>query len=107
MTDADDGRRLSVRVGEVVTLQLSESAGAGYRWDASPVDADVVDVRRERYEKAREGLGSAGRAIWTLTAKSPGTVRVQLVHARPWESPAAASRTFVVTLQVVARAQER
>jgi inhibitor of cysteine peptidase len=100
LTDADDGRRLSVRVGDVVTLQLPESAAAGYRWTASGVDSAVVEVRRVGYEQAQGGVGSSGRAIWTLTAKSRGTVRVALEHTRPWESPAAATRSFTVTLAV-------
>jgi inhibitor of cysteine peptidase len=100
LTDADDGRHVGVRVGDVIMLHLPENAAGGYQWSASHADASRVDVSRERFDTVNQATGSAGIAVWKLTAKLPGTARIELKKSRPWEDAKTASQTFVVTLDV-------
>lgn len=98
LTETADGGRFRIRVGDVVTLHLSENAAAGYRWTVSDSDDVRVEVRRRGFELPNPAVGSAGVAVWTLTPKSAGTSHVTLKKSRPWEPPSASSETFTITL---------
>jgi len=100
LTDADDGRRVGVRVGDVIMLHLTENAAGGYQWRTTHDDPARVDVRRERYDTVNPATGSAGITVWKLTAKAAGTTRIELKKSRPWEDSASAAGTFTVTLDV-------
>jgi inhibitor of cysteine peptidase len=100
LTERDDGRRVSVHVGDVIMLHLPENAAGGYQWSASHADAARVDVSRERFDTVNQATGSEGIAVWKLTAKLPGTVRIELKRSRPWEGSRPATETFAMTLDV-------
>ena len=100
LTDADAGRKVSVRVGDVIMLHLPENAAAGYQWRTSHDDPAHVEVRRERYDTVNASTGSAGIAVWKLTAKLPGSARIELKKSRPWENTDTGAQTFAITLDV-------
>ena len=101
LTETADGERIRVRAGDVMTLRVSENAAGGYRWTVAEGDDEHVAVTRRGYESTSSAVGSAGIAVWTLTAKSPGTSRITLKKSRPWEPPDAVGQTFTITLDVV------
>jgi len=103
LTETADGGRFRVRAGDVVTLHLPENAAGGYAWTVAEADEARVDVVRRRYESTSPAVGSAGVAVWTITAKSAGTARIALKKLRPWEPSSAGAGTFTITLDVVNR----
>lgn len=99
LTEADTGGRFTVRVGDTITILLSENSAAGYRWTISSLDETRVAVTSQSYQAASAAVGSAGTTVWKLTAKRPGTTRVELKKSRPWET--AASERFAVDLEII------
>ena len=89
-----------MRAGDVATLRLSENAAGGYRWTVVEGDDAHVAVARRGYETTNPAVGSAGTAVFTLTAKSLGTSRIALKKSRPWEPADSASQTFSITVNV-------
>jgi len=101
LTETADGERIRVRAGDVVTLRVSENAAGGYRWTVAEGDDEHVAVTRRGYESTSPAVGSAGIAVWTLTAKSHGTSHITLKKSRSWEPADKASQTFRITVDVV------
>jgi predicted secreted protein len=101
LTQAQDGSRLTVRAGDVITLHLPENSAAGYRWTVSSLDETRVAVESQSYQPVSAAVGSAGTAVWMLRAKRAGTTRVELKKSRTWEPADSAVERFAVELDIV------
>jgi inhibitor of cysteine peptidase len=100
LTEAQNGARLKVRVGDTVMVSLSESAGTGYRWMVVSLDQAYVRIAEQSYQSTSTAIGGSGVAVWRLTTTRPGRTRVELKKARPWESGEAKSQHFAIDLEV-------
>ena len=101
LTEAEHGQRVTVTVGDTITIALSESSAAGYRWTAVSLDETLLTLSDHAYEQTSEAVGGAGAAIWKLTAARPGRTRIELLEARPWEQDHSKDQRFRVDLEVV------
>ena len=102
--DVDVPEQLILRVGQSKALRLPGLGTAGYRWE-SLVGSDVVEAQ---WHRGFEGSGGSQAApgvsapeTVTLTGLRVGTTTVELVQARPWESPDAALQRRRITVTVV------
>jgi predicted secreted protein len=100
LTESDNGAHLTVRTGDTVTLHLSESSGAGYRWTAVSLDETRVSVEAHDYQAKSSAVGGAGTALWRLRAKLAGKTRVELKKSRPWESAESPGERFAIDLDI-------
>ncbi len=100
LTEAQDGTRVQVHVGDAIEIRLPEIAAAGFRWTVTSLDRARVTVVNQHYEPGRPGVGSAVTAVTTLAAKASGKARVELAKLRPWE-PGSASGRFAVDLEIL------
>lgn len=100
LTEGHEYDTISVRVGDVITIRLSENAGNAYRWKISSLDSSLIGVNRQDYESTSTAVGSAGTAVFKLDARLPGTTRVVLKKARSWDPPESASEHFVVDVHI-------
>ncbi|MBB2891886.1 protease inhibitor I42 family protein [Flexivirga oryzae] len=108
MSDRDDGgvdvpEQLTLRVGQSASVRLPGLGTAGYRW-TDHRDSDAVDATWQRgFDGAdtRRAVGMSAPETVTLTGRRPGTATVDLVQARPWESPDAALHRQRITVTVV------
>lgn len=100
LTEAQNGRRVAVRVGDGITVSLPENAAAGYRWSIASLDESRVAVESQQYRPASDAVGSGGTAVWRLRATAPGATRVELKKSRPWEPDTSASERFAIELDV-------
>ena len=101
LTDAQNGGQFTVHVGDTIAISLPENSAAGYRWSVASLDETRVAVTSQRYQATSTAVGSAGMALWTLTAKAAGTAHVALKKSRPWEPAEAATERFEVDLHIV------
>ena len=101
LTEAENGGRFTVRVGDTINIHLSENSAAGYRWTASSLDELRVTVKSHGYQATGAAVGSAGTTVWRVSASQPGTARVELKKSRPWEPADSASERFAVDLDIV------
>jgi predicted secreted protein len=101
LTEADDGGRVAVAVGDTIALALPDLASGGYRWTITRLDRDHLALEDEAHASGSEAIGSSGTARWRFRALRAGVTRVELTRARPWETSGQSSR-FTVTLDVTA-----
>ena len=97
LTQADDGGRLAVAVGDAVVVSLPERATTGYRWEPQ-VDPDALRVESAEPVADAEPRGAPGERVVRVVALRPGEAALRLVLKRSWEAEAA--ERFEVALDV-------
>lgn len=90
LTEADNGRQITVRPGDIVTLTLASNPTTGYSWQVMEIDAAIlVQDGDPEYKQSpgSEGLvGAGGTETFRFKAVSAGTTSLNLGYMRPWES---------------------
>jgi predicted secreted protein len=101
LTEAKNGAHFTVRVGDAITIHLSESSGAGYSWTAASLDHTHLTLEHHGYQPRSAAVGGAGTAVWRFRARLAGTTRVELKKSRPWEPADSATERFAIDLDII------
>jgi len=93
LSEADNGKSLAVKVGEVIEITLPGNPTTGYSWVSALTDKDkalLEEMGEPAYtaSSTTEGnlVGSGGTYTFTFKAKAAGTAVIKLVYERPWET---------------------
>lgn len=100
LTPAQNGDHLTVRVGDELVVSLPEGGSTGYRWTVASLDTKRLRMESEKYEPGSRAVGSAGTAVLRIRTTAPGSTRLELKKARPWESSTSAVEHFAVDLDI-------
>ncbi len=95
LTEADDGRAITVAAGQPLVLRLAENPTTGYRWEA-PAGVGVVG---DAYRPGVGGAGSGGERVFTLSAGATAQ-QARFALSRPWGG-GAPERIFTLHLRPV------
>jgi inhibitor of cysteine peptidase len=105
LTEAADGKTLSVPVGATVEVRLPGNPTTGYSWELAEIEGDAVEqvgkieFRSRAHRRGMLGVGGTFRATFKATKAGTSTVTIQ--YARPWEKDKPPEKTFRVTVQAV------
>jgi inhibitor of cysteine peptidase len=106
LTDADNGKAVTVKAGDTVQVILAGNPTTGYSWSTTLSDKDAA-VLQQRGEAvyAQEStdpslVGGGGTFAFTFKAAAPGQVVLKFDYARPWETGGAPIQTYSVTVTV-------
>jgi len=104
VTEADNGKTLSLGHATTVTITLAGNATTGYSWAVTKMEGTALEQAGEiQYtpSRARPGMaGSGGTSTATFRAVKAGTSTITLAYARPWENGQPPAKTFQVTITV-------
>jgi inhibitor of cysteine peptidase len=100
VTQEDNGRVVSVKVGDTVSVRLPENPTTGYSWAIASIDAKRLEADAPTYQGGGVGLGTGGTRTWRLVARAPGRTRLGLKRWRHWEGDASVVERFAVTLDI-------
>lgn len=100
LSERDNGRRITAKVGDELRVSLSEIASAGYRWDVANYDAERLEMLGATGRYAGSATGSAGSADFRFRVIAPGSSILVLQYGREFE-PAPLGR-FAVTVDAAA-----
>lgn len=103
ITQAQNGHAFTMRVGERLTLQLSENPSTGYTWAFASLDETRLEIESSSFSSDSAAVGSGGSETWILRARAPGHTRVELKLLRPWEGETSVIERFAVALGIEAR----
>ena len=103
ITDADNGKQIAVKSGDLVTLTLVSNPTTGYSWQVMEIDnAILVQDGEPEYKQSAgsEGLvGAGGTETFRFKVVGSGETALNLGYMRPWESVQPAE-TFKVQVVV-------
>jgi inhibitor of cysteine peptidase len=101
LSEQDDGRRVSVAVGDTVEVRLPENATTGYRWAPEATDeARLQPLAQSGDYPATAQVGSGGYAVFRYRVRKAGEATLALTYRRSFETAGSGIRRFTATLDV-------
>jgi predicted secreted protein len=99
--EADNGKTVEVKTGNVIEISLPGNITTGYNWVVDPADLTILTQEGEPEYKAESDLVGAGGMI-TLKFKATiaGQETLHLVYRHPWEPEMTPEGEFEVTMVV-------
>lgn len=101
--ESDNGGKVTLAVGEELTLTLESNPTTGYSWQLRELDSSVLALQGdvEYNSEAEEGVvGAGGVEIFRFTAEGPGRIMLSLQYLRPWEEGIAPEEVYSVEIVV-------
>ncbi|MFO1434779.1 MAG: protease inhibitor I42 family protein [Candidatus Competibacteraceae bacterium] len=101
LTQADQGKSITLQPGQTLVVELPENPTTGFRWAIARNDEETLALRKSDYKPAAGvGVGGGGRRTFTFIAKKPGSVVLQFKNWRKWEGDSSVTRRFGVIVDV-------
>jgi len=102
LTDTDNGKDISLKVGDRLVITLPGNPSTGYSWEVNTVDVAVLSqVGDPQFVSDNTGLvGAGGKLALTFDAEKGGITSLVLVYHRPWETDVAPLQTFKIQVTV-------
>ena len=101
VTQAQGGREIALKVGNILQIELPGSGGTGYSWLAEETFAPYLKLMDQTTRQLQEGrLGGPVMQIWRFKAQKPGATEISMAYYRPWEGVGQAKDHFHIKLRV-------
>lgn len=101
LVESDNGRTVSVRLGEQLRLSLPENATTGYRWAIDRIDGAFMEALSPEPHYTAAGVGSGGSVAFVFQGRKVGTGEIALKHWREWEGEGSVTARFCIHVQVL------
>jgi len=102
ITEADNGKTVSVNAGGIVVVDLPGNPTTGYIWQVTANNESILLPMGYSFTPDADAPGAGGMEQFRFNAMAPGTVELALASSRPWETDMPPTATFAVTVDVVA-----
>jgi len=105
ITEADNGKNISLKNGETFYLKLKENPTTGYSWELN-LSQGFTNVSDNYYppESSKDNkqpiVGAGGVHIWEIKAVAEGSQPVKGVYKRPWENITGTEDTFLLNVEI-------
>lgn len=104
LTSADNGKAVTLSVGDPLVIRLTANHTTGYQWVVVQDGGAVLKQTGEseyQLDPAGPGIvGSGGEEIWRFKAAAAGEATLKLGYQRPWEKGAEPAQTYSVRVTV-------
>jgi inhibitor of cysteine peptidase len=104
VTDADNGRTIALKKGNVMQLTLKTNPSTGYGWQSVSAPAAAV-LKLDNHYLTLENPADGGKAgapeieYWIYSAAGAGSTSMELAYRRSWET-VPPLKTFKLTITV-------
>ena len=98
----DNGRNITLKVGEVILIELERSGSTGYEWYLHESYKENFELVKEDTEPSNERglLGAPVVRKWVLKVIKKGRADIKLYLYRPWEGEDKAVDAFTIKVQI-------
>ncbi len=106
LTEADNGKAVTVGVGDEIQVVLAGNPTTGYSWSSAMSDADKAILQQQGepvyvQESTDPSLvGGGGTFTFNFKATAHGQATIKLDYARPFETGVAPIQTFSAPVDV-------
>ena len=94
------GQSVRLEPGSELVVRLFENPTAGFRWSVRSDGAPVVELLESLAGPAGSLPGAGRDRRFRFRAREPGTARLELAYARPWNESAPPASTFELEIRV-------
>jgi len=98
-----NGKKIELRTGDEVVIELQVMGSAGYGWYFDGFDSDHFDLIGEETKPVNQEKGIVGAPVlglWTLQATRPGTSFIRMKYYRVWEGKDTSGKQFEVEVHI-------
>lgn len=98
--EEQDGKEISVRVGQTIVVDLEAAPTTGYRWEIEGLDGAILrQVGEPEFEsKAPFVMGAPAQQRLRLEVVGAGSTTLSLVYRRSRETGKPPAKTYTVTV---------
>ncbi len=103
LTDQENGKNITLKTGQILTIRLEANPTTGYAWELGEVDSAILQQAGNAFTPAPQGterVGAGGIEEWRFQAVGVGTTTLVLNYRRPWEQESSPAKTFTLTVIV-------
>jgi len=106
LTEADNGKTITVNNGDLVQVALPGNPTTGYSWSVTMSNKDDTVLQQQgdpvyvQQSTDPSLVGGGGTFTFTFKAVGPGQVILNFGYARPWEQGVAPIQTYSATIDV-------
>jgi len=100
-----NGKRIDVKVGDEIQIELKATGGAGYAWYFDNLNHEFFELLGEERKVAapekRDLVGTPVLMVWKLRAKKSGTSSIKMLYYRQWEGKEKSVNRFEIFVEIV------
>ena len=101
VTKEQAGREITLKVGNILLIELPGKGGTGYSWLAEETFAPYLKLMDQTTRQLEEGrLGGPVMQVWRFKAEQPGACEIKMAYYRPWEGVGKAVDHFHLKLHI-------
>ena len=102
VTDKENGKTVSVQIGQRLLVRLPSNPSTGYEWSLDKTDEKLLTPDGESAFDVAAANVEGAPTIQTLffKAKSVGKIALELKYTRPWEKDAAPEKVYKITVNI-------
>ena len=101
LTEADAGRLVELRVGDILEVTLPGNPTTGFQWEVSEINSAILEpIGEPKFEPSSNAVGSGGNVTLRFETVGTGQTELKLIHHRPFEENVPPIQTFEVTITV-------
>ena len=101
VTEADNGRELTLSRGDTLEVSLPATSGTGYTWQPVPIaDPLAKPVGEMKFKTDHAMPGASGNQVFRFLLDASGTGTIEMRYVRPWEKDTPPAKVFKILLIV-------
>jgi len=101
VTEADNGRELTLLRGDTLEVSLPATSGTGYTWQPMPIaDPLAKPVGDMKFKTDHAMPGASGYQVFRFLVDASGTGTIEMRYIRPWEKNTPPAKVFKLLLIV-------
>lgn len=104
VTESDNSKTITIAKDGKLEVTLPGNITTGYSWKMTGLEGDSIKpTGHPQYlpNPAPAGrVGTGGQFVFKFNAAKPGTAKLTLAYARPWEKDTPPAQTFTLTVVV-------
>ena len=90
ITDADNGKQISLKSGDLMTVTLVSNPTTGYSWQVMEIDNAILvqdgDPEYKQSPGSEGSVGAGGTETFHFKVVGSGKTTLGMGYMRPWES---------------------
>lgn len=99
LSEKDDGKSITARIGDTFLLKLPENPSTGYTWQIS-VTPGLIVTRNQLFPSTIRRIGAPGMREWQIRVTGSGDQTVSAVYMRPWETAENSAQEFTLFIKI-------